>query len=261
MPADKFTAQKVLSVQPWAPNLFSFRLTRDPAFQFVPGQFARLGVRAAEGTDPIWRAYSVVSAPDAPYLDFFSVVIPGGAFSPALARHRPGDTVFVERANYGFLTLERFEPTRDLWLLCTGTGLAPFLSILSEPDTWNHYRNLIVVHCVRYRNELAYAETLREAQRGRNPARATLHYVPVVTRPAGAAAPSTSFALTERIPALLESGALERHVGLTIGPAESRVLICGNPGMIAPVRKWLSARGLGPSRRGQPGQLAVENYW
>lgn len=257
MSADKFTAQKVLSVQPWAPNLFSFRLTRDPAFRFTPGQFARIGVRPADGSDLVWRAYSVVSAANAPHLDFFSVVIPGGAFSPVLAGHRPGDTVYVERANYGFLTLERFEPTRDLWLLCTGTGLAPFLSILSEPDTWNRYCNLIVVHCVRYRNELAYAETLRDAPHTIGSGRATLHYVPVVTRPPAADAST----LAERIPALLESGALERHVGLTIGPAESRVLICGNPGMIGPVRKWLSARGLGPSRRGQPGQLAVENYW
>lgn len=256
MAADKFSPQQVLSVHPWAPNLFSFRITRDAAFRFVPGQFARIGVRPGAAADApiVWRAYSVVSAPAAPYLEFFSVVVPGGAFSPALAQCRPGDTIFLERASYGFLTLERFEPARDLWFLCTGTGLAPFLSILTEADTWNRYHNLIVVHCVRYRNELAYADVLRASK---GPGSARLHYVPVVTKPAAA----WSGDLRERIPVLLESGSLERHVGLSIDPVHSRVLICGNPAMIAPVRKWLGTRGLGPSRRGQPGQLAVENYW
>jgi ferredoxin--NADP+ reductase len=251
----KYTPQRLLSVQPWAPNLFSFRITRDPEFRFVPGQFARIGVDVGtEGAlQIVWRAYSVVSAADAPYLEFFSIVIPGGAFTPTLARRRPGDTIYVERTNYGFLTLERFAPARDLWMLCTGTGLAPFLSILAEPATWNHYRNLIVVHSVRYPNELAYADALRAGRSSLGTA--SLRYVPVVTRrPAEGA-------LRERIPALLESGALEAHVGLQLDPAQSRVLLCGHPDMISAARKLLGARGLAPSRRGNPGQLAVENYW
>jgi ferredoxin/flavodoxin---NADP+ reductase len=254
--AAKYTPERLLSMQPWAPNLFSFRITRDPAFQFVPGQFARIGVHAAQVTTPesiVWRAYSIVSPTAAPYLEFFSVVIPDGVFTPALARQQPGSTVYLERVNYGFLTLERFEPARDLWMLCTGTGLAPFLSILSEPSTWNCYQNLVVVHSVRYPNELAYAGPLRAGHSDLGGA--MLHYVPVVTR---RAAPG---ALGERIPALVESGVLEDMLGLQIDPANARVLICGNPEMIKSTRRLLGARGLAPSRRGNPGQLAVENYW
>lgn len=256
--ASKFTAETLLSVRPWAPNLFSFTITRDPGFQFVAGQFARLGVKRADPDNPknpsgekiVWRAYSVASPSQTALLEFFSVVIPHGEFTSELARLRPGATVYLERLNYGFLTLDRFEPARDLWLLCTGTGLAPFLSILGETTTWNDFHNLILVHSVRYPNELAYADAIR-AMSGR----ARLHYAPVVTRRRQAGA------LGERVPALLESGALERHVGMQIDPAVSRVLICGNPDMISATRRLLAARGLTTSRRGKPGQLAVENYW
>jgi ferredoxin--NADP+ reductase len=258
MTAPKFTSEQLVAVVPWAPNLFSFTITRDPAFQFVAGQFARLGVRRADPGNPnhasgekiVWRAYSVASPAHAAFLEFFSVVIPGGEFTSELARLRPGATVYLERLNYGFLTLDRFEPARDLWLLCTGTGLAPFLSILGETSTWNDFHNLVVVHSVRYPNELAYADAIRALDReGR------LHYVPVVTR---RREPGT---LGERVPALLESGTLEEHVGLRIDTTHSRVLICGNPQMITATRRLLATRGLAPSRRGNPGQLAVENYW
>jgi ferredoxin/flavodoxin---NADP+ reductase len=262
MSADsKFTAEKILSVRSWAPNLFSFRMTRDPAFRFVPGQFARLGVRRADpdhaknpsGEKIVWRAYSIASASNAPHLEFFSIVIPGGEFTEALAGLQTGDPVYLERINYGFLTLDRFEPARDLWMLGTGTGLAPFLSMLAEPTTWTAYRNLIVVHSVRYGNELAYADQLRALRSSGGPAQ--LIYVPVVTRQ------MFPGALDRRVPELLESGALERHVDLSLTPATARVLICGNPDMIGAARKLLGARGLATSRRGRPGQLAVENYW
>jgi len=255
MSADaKFTAENLLSIRPWAPNLFSFRMTRGSSFRFVPGQFARIGVAAADPEKVVWRAYSVASAADAPFLEFFSIVVPGGEFSPALARLPVGGTVYLERTNYGFLTLERFEPARDLWMLCTGTGLAPFLSILREGATWSAYRNVVVVQSVRYGNELAYVDELRSLGHAAA-GKATLHHIPVVTRQ------DHSGALKARIPALLENGALEAHVGLQIEPAASRVLVCGNPEMIGTTRKMLAERGLAPSRRGKPGQLAVENYW
>jgi ferredoxin--NADP+ reductase len=259
--APKFTPEKLLSIQPWAPNLFSFRMTRDPGFVFVPGQFARLGVKRADPGNPknpsgekiVWRAYSVASPRGIDDLEFFSVVIPAGEFTSELARLRVGDTVYLERINYGFLTLDRFEPSRDLWMLCTGTGLAPFLAILGEASTWTQYQNVIVVHSVRYPNELAYADAIRDARPAGGAAQ--LHYVPVVTRR------RSPEMLGERLPSLLESRALETRVGLEIDTAASRVLLCGNPEMITASRKILAARGLAPSRRGKPGQLAVENYW
>ena len=256
--APKFTPETLVSVRPWAPNLFSFTLTRDPAFHFTAGQFARLGVKRAGPDNPknpsgekiVWRAYSVASPSHVPALEFFSVVVPHGEFTSELARLRPGATVYLERINYGFLTLDRFEPAPDLWLLCTGTGLAPFLSILGEPNTWTAFQNLILVHSVSYPNELAYRDAIAAMNRA-----GRLRYVPVVTRRRQAGA------LGKRVPALLESGVLEDHVGLRIDPTASRVLICGNPDMITATRRLLAARGLAPSRRGRPGQLAVENYW
>lgn len=266
MSADaRYTAERIVWLHPWAPNLFSFRLTRDPEFRFVPGQFARLGVKRDDPDNPknpsgekiVWRAYSIASARADAFLEFYSIVIPDGEFTSALARLRIGDTVYVEKLNYGFFTTDRLAPGRELWMLSTGTGLAPFLSMLWESDLWAAYDHLIVVHSVRYPNELAYAAHLA-AYREQPSLRAfghKLRYVPVVTR-----AP-TGGALAARIPHLIESGALESHVGLPLDPERARVMICGNPDMIGAARRLLAARGFNTARRGKPGQLAAENYW
>lgn len=263
--ADKYTAERILWIHPWAPNLFSFRLTRYAGFRFTPGQFARLGVSKPDPDNPknpsgsriVWRAYSIVSASYDEHLEFFSIVVPGGDFTSELSRLKVGDTVFVEKMNYGFLTCDRFEQGKDLWLLATGTGLAPFISILWEPKTWEDYENLVLVHSVRYPNELAYRATIegfRTQEHLREHAH-KLHYVQVVTRA------RVDGALSERIPALIDSGQVERHVQLPLDVVRSRVMICGNPEMVTDTRKRLAARGFATSRRGIPGQLAVENYW
>jgi len=262
---DKYTAEKILWIHPWAPNLFSFRLTRFAGFRFVPGQFARLGVKKPDPNNPknpsgekiAWRAYSIVSADYDEHLEFYSIVVPGGEFTSELARLKVGDTVYVEKLNYGFLTLDRFEGGADLWMLSTGTGLAPFLSMLWDLRTWEQYENLIVVHSVRYPNELAYAETI-EAFRSHElfaPMAPRLRYVQAVTR---ATVPG---ALQARIPAAIADGALERQAGQLFDHARSRILICGNPEMVDDTRKLLAGRGYTTSRRGAPGHLAVENYW
>lgn len=123
---DKFTHQTLLDVQPLTPNLFTLRTTRDAGFRFRAGQFARLGVIKADGST-VWRAYSMVSSPFDEFLEFFSIVVPGGEFTSELSRLEVGDTLMVERQAYGYLTLDRFVDGRDLWLLSTGTGVAPFL--------------------------------------------------------------------------------------------------------------------------------------
>jgi ferredoxin--NADP+ reductase len=262
---DKFTAERILWIHPWAPNLFSFRISRHAGFRFVPGQFARLGVAKPDPDNPknpageriVWRAYSVASADYDEHLEFYSIVVPGGEFTSELARLKVGDTVYCEKTSYGFLTTDRFEGGRDLWLLSTGTGLAPFLSILWDPRVWDSYENLLVVHSVRWPNELAYADTIAAFRRHEHFAAMghKLHYLPVVTR---AAWPG---ALQGRIPALIESGALERAAGIKLDHERSRIMICGNPDMVDDTRKRLSALGFAMSRRGKPGHLAVENYW
>jgi ferredoxin--NADP+ reductase len=252
---DKFTIELVTEVRPWTEKLFSFKTTRHPGYRFVPGQFSRLGVRKDGGI--VWRAYSIVSANYDPYLEFYSIVVPGGEFTSQLATLTPGDEILVDKTSYGFLTTDRFECGKDLWLLSTGTGLAPFISILFDPHTWEHYENIVLVHSVRTPDELAYRDLIASfpdhEYLGEHAHK--LRYVQVVTREP---APE---ALSRRITDLLENRELELKVGLDIDTERSRIMICGNPDMVDDTRKVLLDRGLSMSRRGEPGHLAVENYW
>lgn len=254
--AEKFTRQRLLSLQPWSPTLFSLRCTRDPGFRFRPGQFARLGVRKASGSI-IWRAYSLVSAPHDEFLEFFSIVVPDGEFTSELSRLQVGDELLVEQQAFGYLTLDRFVDGRDLWLLASGTGLAPFLSLLQDPEVWQRFARIVLVYSVRNRQELAYQALIeglaqRDYLQGLG---ARLVYLPLVTREA---LPGT---LQGRVTTLLANGELERAAGFALEPEQSRVMLCGNPQMIEDCRTLLKARDLQLSLTRRPGQVAVENYW
>ncbi len=253
---DKYTIVTLTHVRPWTKNLFSFRTTRDRGYRFVPGQFARLGVRASGG-DVVWRAYSIASSPYDGHLEFFSVVVPGGAFTGRLSKLREGDEILVERKSYGFLTTDRFEAGRDLWMLATGTGLAPFLSILHDLGTWENYDNLVLVQSVRTQPELAYEDLIRGFETSEYYAEFAhkLSYARIVTREP---VPGT---LRDRVTKLLANGVLEENIGLRLDHDRSRIMLCGNPEMVEDSRKILLERGFRLSRRGEPGHLAVENYW
>jgi len=254
--ADKFTRQTLLDVQPLTPNLFSLRVTRDPGFRFRAGQFARLGVTKADGS-VVWRAYSMVSAPHDEYLDFFSIVVPGGEFTSELSRLGEGDTLLIDRQAFGYLTLDRFIGGRDLWLLATGTGIAPFMSILQDFEAWERFDNIKLVYSVREANELAYVDDIAGLQQRDYLAEfaGKLQFIPVVTRE------QHPGALNARITTLIENGELERAAGLELSPEHSRIMLCGNPQMIDETRKVLKARDLQLSLSKRPGQVAVENYW
>jgi ferredoxin--NADP+ reductase len=253
---DKYTIETLTHVKPWTESLFSFRTTRDRGYRFVPGQFARLGVRAPDG-DVVWRAYSIASSPYDEHLEFFSVVVPGGAFTSRLSKLREGDEILVERKSYGFLTTDRFEAGRDLWMLATGTGLAPFLSILHDLATWESYDNLVLVQSVRTQPELAYEDLIRGFESSEYYAELAhkLRYARIVTREP---VPGT---LRDRVTKLLANGVLEENIGLRLDHERSRIMLCGNPEMVEDSRKLLIERGFRLSRRGEPGHLAVENYW
>lgn len=258
---DKFTAQTITWIKPWTPKLFSFRLTRPAGYRFVAGQWARLGVLKAGQTAPVWRAYSIASATHDEYLEFYSIVVPDGEFTSELANLSVGDTVLVEKLPYGFLTTSRFVGGNDLWLLSTGTGLAPFISIAFELEVWQQYEHIIIVHGVREANELAYADTIAAFKTHEafgefftnHPHK--LIYQPCITRDFAAGA------LKGRIPALIENGELEAAVGMPLDLERSRVMLCGNPDMVTDTRNALKARGMTVSRNAKPGQIAVENYW
>lgn len=254
--AEKYTCQTLLDVQSLTPSLFTLRTTRDPGFRFTAGQFVRLGVTKADGST-VWRAYSVVSAPFDEYLDFFSIVVPCGEFTSELSRLRVGDTLMVERQATGYLTLNRFVDGRDLWLLGTGTGVAPFLSILQDFEAWEKFERIILVYSAREAKELAYQALIKELGEREYLAEYAhkLTYLPIVTRE------QHPDALNGRITTLIENGELERAAGVELSPEHSRVLICGNPQMVDDTRQLLKQRDMNLSLSRRPGQVAVENYW
>ncbi|WP_460120687.1 ferredoxin--NADP reductase [Pseudomonas sp. S2_C03] len=254
--AEKFTQQTLLDVCPLTPNLFTLRTTRDPGFRFRAGQFARLGVSKPDGST-VWRAYSMVSSPFDEFLEFFSIVVPGGEFTSELSRLGVGDTLLVERQAFGYLTLDRFVDGRYLWLLATGTGVAPFLSILQDFEVWERFERILLVYSVREGAELAYQDLIAGlAQRDYLAEYAhKLQFIPTVTRESHAGA------LNGRITTLLDNGELERVAGVPMTAEHSRVMLCGNPQMIDDTRKLLKQRDMNLSLSRRPGQVAVETYW
>jgi len=254
--AEKFTRQTLLAVTPLTPSLFTLRTTRDPGFRFRAGQFARLGVTKADGST-VWRAYSLVSSPHDEFLEFFSIVVPGGEFTSELSRLREGDTLLIEKQATGFLTLDRFVDGRDLWMLSTGTGVAPFLSILQDFEVWERFERVILVYSVREAKELAYQQLVAELMTRDYLAEYAdkFLFIPVVTRE------EHPGALHGRITQLIENGELERAAGVALTPEHSRLMLCGNPQMIDDTRKLLKQRDLQLSLSRRPGQVAVENYW
>ncbi|HJW03220.1 MAG TPA: ferredoxin--NADP reductase [Azospira sp.] len=250
----KHSLESITHLKRWTDKLFSFRLTRQPGFRFIPGQFVRLGLEREDG-QLVWRPYSMVSAAYDDYLEFYSIVVPGGEFTSRLAQRKVGDTVLVDRTCYGFLTAERLESGGDLWFLATGTGLAPFISILHDPRVWESHDHLILAHSTRIAAELNYQDTLAALEK--HPLFGSqahkLRYLPVVTREA------VPGALSERLTTLIDNGRLEQAAGLALDPARSRVMVCGNPDMSEDCRQRLAARGFSPPRRGQPGTMVFEH--
>lgn len=255
----KYREAPIVWVHRWNAGLMSFRVHRDPAYRFQAGQFARIGL-ATETGETLWRAYSIVSSPQEDALEFFLVVLPNGAFSSRVGRFNVGDRIFVEHESQGFLTLDRFanwaDGPRDLWLFATGTGLAPYISMLRDSAVWSQFENIVLVLSVRDRSDLAYEEELHALCDARSqPGRARLRFIVTLTRD------ERHGALKGRIPTLVESGALESQSGVALDAMRSRFMLCGNPDMVESMRALLKSRGFRMNRRLDPGHIIVENYW
>ncbi|EMG0019711.1 ferredoxin--NADP reductase, partial [Acinetobacter baumannii] len=222
MSIEKFSVEKVLSVHRWTPTLFSFTMTRPSHFKFTAGQFARIGLKV--GDELVVRAYSVVSSPFDETLEFFSIVVPDGAFTSNLQYLKVGDELYLEKIPYGYLTLARYQQPlpHDLWLLATGTGLAPFLSMLQDFETWSNYQKINLVYSVRTAAELAYVDRIQEIAETFGEGHLGFKFIPIITR-------DPSAPLHERLPVLIENGELEKVAGLELSPASSHVMLCGNP--------------------------------
>ncbi|MFM6959008.1 MAG: ferredoxin--NADP reductase, partial [Acinetobacter sp.] len=201
------------------------------------------------------RAYSVVSSPFDETLEFFSIVVPDGAFTSNLQHLKVGDELYLDKVSYGYLTLARYQlpVPQDLWLLATGTGLAPFLSMLQDFETWKKYQHINLVYSVRTASELAYVERIQEIAALFGEGHTGFKFVPIITRDPNAT-------LHDRLPILIGNGELEKTIGLSLNPASSHVMLCGNPQMVEDTKEALKQRGLTMNRRGE-GNIAVENYW
>ncbi|MEK6805217.1 MAG: ferredoxin--NADP reductase [Pseudomonadota bacterium] len=248
------STERILKVQHWNESLFSFTATRDQSLRFRNGQFVMLGLEV-EGR-PLLRAYSIASANYEDTLEFFSIKVPNGPLTSRLQHLKAGDPILVSRKPTGTLLLDDLKPAKNLYMLSTGTGLAPFLSLIRDPDTYERFEKVVLVHGVRQINDLAYHDyitrQLPEHEFLGESVRQKLIYYPTVTR--------EPFRNQGRLTQLLESGQLATNVGLpALNPEHDRFMICGSPGMLEDSSKLLDSRGFIISPHiGDPGDYVIE---
>lgn len=240
---------RVVAKQRWAEGLATLTVEADIE-PFEPGQFVNLA--SESGGLVLRRAYSLASPPGAP-LSFLVNRVDGGAFSPFLLSREPGDALFVERKPQGFFTLRYVPPAADLWLIATGTGLGPFLSILDAGEALSRFERIVLVHGVREPSHFAHRAELEALERA-HPGRFKL--VRTVTR-----SDPVDGALAGRVTALMQRGELERAAGFALAPERSHLMLCGNPAMTEEMLALLAPRGLVRHRVRKPGHVTIEKYW
>ncbi len=246
-------SETVLSVRHWTDTLFSFTATRDPGFRFINGQFTMIGLHV-DGR-PLLRAYSMCSANHEDNLAFFSIKVPDGPLTSRLQAIQPGDKLLVGGKPVGTLIQDNLLPGKTLYLLGTGTGLAPFVSIIKDPEVYERYDHIVLAHGCREVAELGYGELmvnelLADEIFGPMAAEKLLYY-PTVTREA--------FRNTGRITTLLESGKLPDDLGLPpLNRETDRVMLCGSPGMLTDLHAMLRDRGFDEGNHSEPGHFVIE---
>jgi ferredoxin--NADP+ reductase len=243
----------VLNVHHWTNTLFSFTTTRNPSFRFRNGEFTMIGLKVDER--PLLRAYSVASANYEDTLEFFSIKVPHGPLTSRLQHLKKGDEIFVSRKATGTLVIDSVEVGRNLYLVGTGTGLAPFLSVIKDPETYDRFEKVVLLHGCRRVNELAYGEMITEKLPNDEMigelVRNQLIYYPTVTR--------DPFRNRGRITDLIFSGKLFSDIGLaSLAPTHDRVMICGSPALVHDTRELLSGQGFVEGNHGIPAQFVVE---
>lgn len=249
-----YNTEHVVDVRHWNRSLFSFKTTRDESLRFINGQFVMIGLEV-EGR-PLMRAYSIASANYEEHLEFFSIKVPNGPLTSRLQNILPGDPILVSRKPVGTLLLDDLRPGKNLYLLSTGTGLAPFLSIIKDPSAYERFEKIVLVHSVREVGDLAYAEfigkALPQAEFIGEQVRRQLIYYPTVTREA--------FRHNGRLTDLIAGGRLFSDIGLPpMTPQADRAMLCGSPAMLKDTCALLDARGFSVSpQQGAPGDYVLE---
>jgi ferredoxin--NADP+ reductase len=238
----------VVENKQWTSTLHSLRV--DAAIEpFEAGQFTRLALDI-DGEE-ISRPFSLVNTPGEQPLDFYFIEVPGGLLSSKLANLNVGDTIKIATKASGLLTLKQLPSAKKLFLLATGTGIGPFLSIIKTAEIWQQFERITLVHSVRYSEELTYQQTIR------NIAEHHAHqfsYIPMVSRE------PCDYAISGRIPAAIIDNKLELRAGGPID-ADSHVMLCGNPDMVNDTMNVLLERGLKKHSRREPGHISIEKYW
>ncbi|WP_018185035.1 ferredoxin--NADP reductase [Kaistia granuli] len=245
--------ETILDIHHWTDSLFSFRTTRDPGFRFQSGQFTMMGIEA--GGKPLLRAYSIASSPYEDSLEFFSIKVPNGPLTSKLQHLREGDAILVGKKPVGTLLYDNLMPGKRLYLLSTGTGLAPFLSIIRDMEVYERYEKIILVHGVRQVAELAYADfigkELPEDEFIGEAVRSQLLYYPTVTR--------EPYRNRGRLTDLIRSGQL--FADLSLPPfdlAEDRMMLCGSPEMLSESKALLLDRGFTEGSQSTSGHFVIE---
>jgi ferredoxin--NADP+ reductase len=248
-----FNEERVLSVHHWTDSLFSFKTTRDPTFRFRNGEFTMIGIKVGE--KPLLRAYSLVSANYEENLEFFSIKVQDGPLTSRLQHLKVGDPIIVSRKPTGTLVLDNLTNGRNLYLLGTGTGLAPFLSIIKDPETYDRFEKIVLVHGCRHVNELAYGEMITRDLPGDELVGELISdkllYYPTVTR--------EPFRNRGRITDLITSGKLAQDLGIDgLDQTCDRAMMCGSPAMLADLKSLLLERGFKEGNHGEAADFVVE---
>lgn len=248
-----FNEERVISVHHWTDRLFTFTTTRDASLRFSNGHFVMIGLKV--DSKPLLRAYSIVSSNYEDHLEFLSIKVPDGPLTSRLQHVQPGDTLIVGKKPTGTLVVDYLLPGKRLYLFGTGTGLAPFMSIVRDPDTYDRFEQVILVHGVRQVDELAYHDLLVEHL----PAHEVLgelvtdklRYYPTVTR--------QEWRTTGRITELIDSGRMSADLLVpALDPAHDRAMLCGSPAMLRDLKALLEARGFHEGNTSTPGDFVVE---
>jgi len=248
-----FNTEKVLTVHHWTDRLFSFTTTRDPSLRFSNGHFTMIGLKV--NLKPLLRAYSIVSTNYEDQLEFLSIKVPDGPLTSRLQHIQVGDEIIVGRKPTGTLLIDYLLPGKRLYLLSSGTGLAPFMSVIRDPETYEKFSEVVLIHSVREVKELAYYDFLtqelpQDEFLGELVSK-QLKYYPTVTREA--------FHQQGRITDLIESGKLFTDLNVPpLHPEHDRGMICGSPAMLRDLKRMLEDRGFKEGNTSTPGDFVIE---
>ena len=248
-----FNEERVLSVHHWTERLFSFTTTRDTSLRFSNGHFTMIGLRVND--KPLLRAYSIVSANYEEHLEFLSIKVPDGPLTSRLQHIQVGDSIVVGKKPTGTLLIDYLLPGKRLYMLSTGTGVAPFLSIIRDPETYEKFEQVVLVHGVREVKELAYhdyiTQELPQHEFLGEMVSQQLKYYPTVTREA--------FKHQGRVTTVIDNGQMAADLGLpALNPVEDRVMICGSPEMLRDLKHMMETRGFKEGNTTKPGDFVIE---